>query len=145
MHGAVEGDLRNFSMAKKTRGGARGPYKTETEDPDQLGTGGIRLRQHRLFRNMTVESLAAGARVSTGTISGIEGGDLGYSHIMLAKLAKALETTIGALFDVDPRKDGGEVIWPLWNRASEKERQRIADHAKGVVGPKGSSNREGRS
>jgi transcriptional regulator with XRE-family HTH domain len=126
-------------MAKRTakgRGaGARGPYK-EIEDADKLGTGGIRLRQHRLAKFLTVEALAADAGVSTGTISGIENGRLGYSPDTLQALARALKTTVGALFDVDPRGDNGGEIWPLWGRATAHERQRILDHAKGVVGAK---------
>lgn len=120
----------------KTRGrkpGPRGPYLQEVGDPDQLGTGGIRLRQHRLARAWTIEVLAEKANLSVGTISGIEGGTVGYSYISLKKLAKALETTVGALFDVDPRPGHAVEIWPLWSRASERQRQRMLDHAKGVM------------
>ncbi len=128
-------------MAKKQLGrpaGKRGPYKTENDvsDPDQLGTGGIRIRQHRLAKRWTVESLALEAKVSQGTISGIESGKLGYSHVTLIKLADALGTSVGALFDVDPRGGPGGEIWPLWRQARPDERQRILDHASGVVGAK---------
>lgn len=131
--------LPNVSMAKRTakgRGtGSRGPYK-EVEDPEGLGTGGIRLRQHRLAKLMTVEKLAERAGVSSGTISGIERGKLGYSPDTLNALAKALGTTVGALFDVDPKAEDGGEIWPLWGRANAPEKQRILDYAKGVVGSK---------
>ena len=124
---------------KRGRGpGPRGPYRpnSDVEDPDKLGTGGIRLRQHRLAKPWTMEILAEKAGVSVGTISGIEGGKSGYSYEVLGKLAKALGTTIGALFDVDPREQDGNEIWPLWNRAGPTERQRILDYTKGVVGAK---------
>lgn len=128
-------------MAKHQRGrpsGKRGPYKTENDvsDPDQLGTGGIRLRQHRLAKMWTVEVMADRAGISQGTVSGIENGDSGYSHLTLMKLARALETTVGALFDVDPRADSGVEIWPLWQAADEAEKQRIISYAEGVVGGK---------
>ena len=114
----------------------RGPYLRDIKDPDQLGTGGIRLRQHRLSRGWTVEMLAGEAGVSHGTISGIENGELGYSHLTLLKLARALRITIGQLFDVDPRAGTGETFWPLWHQANDHERQRITDLARGVVRPK---------
>ncbi len=119
-------------MAKRGRKpGPRGPYKNDVEDPDYLGGGGIRLRQHRLGRGWTVEIAAERAGVSPGTISGIENGG-GYSPATLMKLAKAFKTSVGALFDFDPRR-GGETLWPIWNEADTAERQRIADYAKGVV------------
>ena len=122
-------------MAKRGRKpGPRGPYKnykSDVTDPDSLGGGGIRLRQHRLARGWTVEVTAEKASVSPGTISTIENGG-GYSPETLLKLAKAFKTTVGALFDVDPRK-GGEALWPIWNEADAPERQRIIDHARGVV------------
>lgn len=131
--------MPKVSMAKRTakgRGaGARGPYK-EVEDAERLGTGGIRLRQHRLSKFLTVEALAELAGVSGGTISGIENGKLGYSPDTLVALAGALETTVGSLFDVDPRDNGGSEIWPIWSRASGTERQRILDYSRGVVGVK---------
>lgn len=128
--------LRNFSMGKGGKGGLRGPYKTgpDVSDPNKVGTGGIRLRQHRLAKHWTVEMLAAQAGLSEGTISGIEAGKTGYSHETLLKLAKALKTTVGALFDVDPRGGPGNEIYPLWDRAKPNQRQRIIDYSKGVLG-----------
>src|SRR5262245_9704735 len=113
--------------------GPRGPYKIDSEvhDPDALGGGGIRLRQHRLGRGWTVEITAERAGLSPGSISSIENGG-GYSPETLIKLAKAFKTTVGSLFDIDPRK-GGEGLWPLWNEADAPERQRIVDYARGVV------------
>lgn len=140
MRGAMTPNPRIFSMAKKLGRppGLRGPYKTESDvaDPDKLGTGGIRLRQHRLSKGWTVDFLAERAEVSGGTISNIENADGGYSHVTLLKLAKALGTTVGALFDVDPREGRGREFWPVWQQASDPEKQRITDYAKGVVGEK---------
>lgn len=124
---------------KKTGKGSRGPYKSRSDvtDPDQLGSGGIRLRQHRLARGWTIEVTAERAGVSTGTIGEIEGGHKGYGPETLQKLADAFGVSIGELFDVDPRQDGaGGAIWPLWQQASQAERQRILDLATGVVGHK---------
>tara|TARA_R110000868_G_scaffold392126_1_gene662642 strand:+ start:138 stop:563 length:426 start_codon:yes stop_codon:yes gene_type:complete len=135
IHGTEARNPPKFSMAKKLGSGLRGPYKTENDvtDPDQLGAGGIRLRQHRLSKAWTVEFLAERAKVSPGTVSGIENGTSGYSHVTLVKLSKALGTSVGALFDVDPREGLGREFWPVWHQASDPEKQRITDYAKGVV------------
>jgi transcriptional regulator with XRE-family HTH domain len=132
VHGTFGQNSRTFTMAKKSR--KRGPYLREVEDSEALGTGGIRVRQHRLARMWSVERLADAAGLSQGTISSIESGKGGYSHLTLIKLAKALQTTVGALFDVDPRHGAGAVFWPLWNAATPAQRQRIIDYARGVVG-----------
>lgn len=137
------GKLQISSMAKRGRKpGPRGPYKTkankrgkgsEVLDPDQLGGGGIRLRQHRLAKAWTVEVMAERAGVSPGTVSQIENGG-GYSFETLHKLATALGTSIGALFDVDPRQGGGAAFWPVWEALGPTERQRVMDYAQGVKG-----------
>lgn len=134
--------MRKFSVAQKPRKtGKRGPYKTrpktgtlgDVEDPDKLGTGGIRLRQHRLARGWTVEMLSIEADLSPGTISGIERGELGWSKDSLAKLAKALKTTIGALFDRDPRRGREGEFYVLYERLDAGKRQRVRDFTKGIA------------
>jgi transcriptional regulator with XRE-family HTH domain len=111
--------------------GPRGPYKSDIVDPDTRGGGGIRLRQYRLARGWTLEITSERSGLSPGTISNIENGG-GYSPATLLKLAKTFKTTVGAMFDIDPKR-GGEALWPLWNEADAAERQRIVDYAKGVV------------
>lgn len=133
--------MPTFSMAKKGRKvGPRGPYKkgraaptSDVDDPDRLGSGGIRLRQHRLARAWTVERLAEESGLSNGTISGIENGTLGWSVGSLPKLANALGVTIGELFGVDPRPGRSSEFWAIWGRLKEPERQRVEDFAKGVL------------
>lgn len=122
-------------MAKKAKSGPRGPYKTrDVEDPDKRGTGGIRLRQHRLAQHLTVRTLSEMSGVPHGSISDIENGKGGYGPETLLKLANALGTSVGALFDVDPRGGRGGEIYPLWSRARPNQRQRIIDYSKGVLG-----------
>lgn len=112
----------------------RGPYKIDVENPEKLGTGGIKLRQWRIHRDMTVAMLAAKADVSTGTVSDIEAAKLGWSWRTLHKLADALRTTPAALLGVNPLAD--REFWTIWDDASEPQRQRIADYAMGAVGEK---------
>lgn len=128
--------MPNFSMAKRGRPAKakvlRGPYKSDdVEDPDLVGIGGIRLRQHRLARAWTVEKMAEKAGTSIGTISGIENGK-GYSPTMLSKLAKALEITVGELFDLDPRPGKGGEFWVTVRRLKPPQRQRVMDFTKGL-------------
>jgi transcriptional regulator with XRE-family HTH domain len=128
--------LQNFSMAKAHKAKiapVRGPYKQSPEDLEKLGTLGMKLRQWRKYRNsMTIEQLAAEARVSTGTISGLEAADSGFSPTTIAKLCKALDITTAQLFGTNPLKHPD--FWSIWDRADERQRERIQDHAIGVVG-----------
>lgn len=127
--------LQNFSMAKDGKAKVpitRGPYRQAPEDLEKLGTLGIKLRQWRVYRAMTIEILAEKARVSTGTISGIEGGRSGFTHTTISKLSKALHTTPGALLGLNPLAHAE--FWSIWDRADERQRERIQDHAFGVVG-----------
>lgn len=103
------------------------------EKADKLGTGGIRLRQHRLARDWLVSDLAEKAGVSNGTISGLENGASWASDAVLERLATALGVTVGELFEVDPRQGKAPGIWTLWRAADEAERQRILDYAMGVT------------
>lgn len=60
---------------------------------------GHKLKIFRLEREMTQEELAKRSGVSRQTISSIENeGVSGATTKTLAKLAKALETTVGELF-----------------------------------------------
>lgn len=124
--------MHNFSMAKARKPPAkRGPYRGDIE---KLGTGGIKLRQWRVYRNMSIASLADASGVSTGTISEIEGDRGGWSADMLMSLAKGLDTTPAALMAINPLADPD--FWELWFIADLSQRQRIKDVALGVVGLK---------
>lgn len=60
---------------------------------------GHKLKLFRIERNMTQEDLAERSGVSRQTISSIENEGVGAATTKtLAKLAKALETTVGELF-----------------------------------------------
>lgn len=113
-------------------GGPRGPYRSDILDPNELGSGGIRVRQHRHKKQWTIEVLAERANLSTGTISGIEKGTLGYGPETLQKLAIALGTTIPGLFLPPHTRDDSEFL-QLLERADDAEFQRITDFARGVV------------
>lgn len=63
---------------------------------------GHKLKNFRLQRNMTQEDLAKRSGISRQTISLIENEGVGAATTKtLAKLAEALETTVGELFFKD--------------------------------------------
>jgi len=82
---------------------------------------------------MTVEELAEAAGMSTGNISALENHRQGHSTEGLEKLAHALKTTPDALLGVDPLSEGTGQFWPLWERASAKDRQFLIDMAGRLV------------
>jgi transcriptional regulator with XRE-family HTH domain len=83
---------------------------------------------------MTVEELAEASDMSTGNISAIENRRQGYSEEGLDKLARALETTRGALLTVNPLEGGVGEFWPLWERASPKDKETLTIMAERLIG-----------
>ena len=58
---------------------------------------GVTIRRIRLEQNLSQEQLALNAEVNRGYIGDIERGDNSCSLVALVKIAKALNTTAGAL------------------------------------------------
>lgn len=98
-------------MAKK-----RGPYRKQSKKNPL-----VKLAEWRTFRGWTVEELAERSGLSTGTISGIERGDVGFSEESILALARAIGCTVGELFDVDPNETAG--FWQTWSKMTQDERQ----------------------
>lgn len=125
--------MRNFSMAEDAvTGSPRGPYKLSPEELAKFGTGGIKLRQWRAFRGLTIPILALKAGVSAGTISQIENAETGWGDNMIIDLSNALEIEPAMLLGVNPLEK--PEFWELWNRADPGQKLRINDYALGVVG-----------
>lgn len=93
------------------------------------------IKEWRIYREMTVAALAEAADMSTGNLSALENRQQGPSDKGLAKLANALKTTPGALLNVDPTEEGTGDFWRMWERASEPQREKIADAAKIILRP----------
>jgi transcriptional regulator with XRE-family HTH domain len=68
---------------------------------------GQRIRQLRLARGMIAADLASGAGVSPSFLSQVERGLASPSLKVLNALANALEVTVGALVEEDPRDQYG--------------------------------------
>ena len=92
------------------------------------------IREWREFRNLTQATL--GERLGTGTsasmISRIENGLAHYTQDTLEGLADALATDPASLLMRNPQDK--EAIWSILDKASQGERQMIADIAKTIVG-----------
>jgi transcriptional regulator with XRE-family HTH domain len=83
---------------------------------------------------MNIADLASAAGVAIGTVTGIEGRKVGWTNATLQRLAMGLNISPASLLEVDPLLN--PVFWEAWDRADERQRERITEHAIGVVGPK---------
>lgn len=90
------------------------------------------VREWRVYRDLTIEELAAAAGMSIGNLSGLENRRSGYSPEGLERLAKALRTTPGALLTVNPQEPGGR-FWELWEAAGPQERETLTIMAERLV------------
>lgn len=72
--------------------------------------------------------------MSTGNISALENRRQGYSEEGLERLAKALKTSPGDLLNINPMAEGVEHFWPLWEKASPKDRETLTIMAGRLVG-----------
>lgn len=99
------------------------------------------IRQWRDKRELTLEALAEAIQEAYPGLKGATHASLGrierglqpYSQALIEAIAEVLQTTVGALIEVDP-DDPGADIWPLWRGANLKERRRIVNIAKAVTG-----------
>jgi transcriptional regulator with XRE-family HTH domain len=80
------------------------------------------IKAWRTFKGLTVEELAAKADLSIATISDVTTRKVDFTGKTLKQIADALETTPGALLDIDPNKS--KPWWALWDTLSTpKERE----------------------
>lgn len=93
------------------------------------------VKEWRIYRGLTQEQLAERVGMSVSNISQIERGLQGYSPEGLEALSDALRCEPGHLFMVDPTR--GDVIWSIWERASEAERRQIIAVSQAIVGKTG--------
>lgn len=96
-----------------------------------------KIKEWRIYRDLTQEQLAERIGVTHGTISQLETGRINYTQPTLEALAEELRCTPGELVTVDPNQD--DAIWSLWERASIGERSQIAAVAAALVKTKKAS------
>lgn len=108
-------------------------------NPDKNG-GPNHLRAWRLYREMTVEQVAAAVGTSPGQISDLENDNRGLSAKWLRRLAVALKTTPGHLLDHDPF-DLPTSLAEAWFSATDDQRRQIMALAEVVMRPTGTDSK----
>lgn len=89
------------------------------------------IKEWRIFRDMTVEELAARSGLAVGTISAIENRSAGFSPESLEAIAGALRVPSGYLLSINPNDE--DSIWPVWEAAGPSQRGQITALARVVV------------
>ena len=71
------------------------------DGPQERAQAGLRARDFRRRKNMTLEQVAAASGMSSGHLSRFERGEKSLSIASLMRLARALQTTVGHLLGED--------------------------------------------
>lgn len=76
---------------------------------------GLRLREHRKARRLTLKDLSSRSGVALSTLSKMELGQISVSYEKLAAVSRALSLDVGQLLDVQARAPAGAaapvVVW----------------------------------
>ena len=83
------------------------------------------IREWRRHRDMSQEELAAAIGVTTGSISHLETGKMGFTQATLEALATALNCQPADLIMRNPLDT--EAIWSLWESAAPNEKAKIIE------------------
>jgi transcriptional regulator with XRE-family HTH domain len=94
----------------------------DTDHP--LPTLLLALRAWRLYRGLTQSKLAARSGLSEPYVVSLERGTRDFTGRSLLKLAQALDTPPGSLFE--PPNDPAD-IWSVWDDLREQGRERRAE------------------
>lgn len=89
------------------------------------------IRDWRRHRKMSLDRLAAEARVDKSNISKIERGILQYNQDVLERIADALGTDAASLLARSPTDNPS--LWSIMARASAVERQQIESVAAALI------------
>ena len=98
---------------------ARAPAAAPEADRVQLG---LRLREHRKARRLTLKDLSGHSGVALSTLSKMELGQISVSYEKLAAVARALSLDVGQLLDARAAAPAGApapvVVWSEADGAS---------------------------
>ncbi len=75
------------------------------DEPQERAQAGLRARDFRRRKNLTLDQVAAASGMSSGHLSRVERGEKFLSLAALMRLARALETTVGHLLGEDSPVD----------------------------------------
>jgi transcriptional regulator with XRE-family HTH domain len=115
----------NYSMTKRTKTVVFPRFKAVIRPPRQF------FKEWRKYRGMTLEEAAPLANMTPGNLSAMERNAQGYTPGGLDALAQVYRTSPGWLLEVNPLK--GDGIGPIWDRATDGERETIVRVAKSLV------------
>jgi transcriptional regulator with XRE-family HTH domain len=87
------------------------------------------FRAWRLYRNLTLETVAARMEMTPSHLSMLERGARGYNQDTLRKLAAALRVDVLCLLRCNPADE----IWQLWARAKPGQRARIEEAGRNLL------------
>ena len=93
------------------------------------------IRHWREYRGLTQEAVCELAGMTTNNLSQLENYQQGWSPEGLARLAEALKTTPGSLLQWNPLLEGADVIWEMWNQATDDQRGQLTSIASTIVRP----------
>ena len=89
------------------------------------------IRQWRLHRGLTLETVAERIDMTPGLVSLVERGLRGYTQDTVEALASALRTDPATLLTRDPTDPNA--IWAIWDKAKAGQRKQIVDAARKIV------------
>lgn len=99
-------------MPARSASSARTPAAAPEADRVQLG---LRLREHRKARRLTLKDLSGQSGVALSTLSKMELGQISVSYEKLAAVARALSLDVGQLLDARATPPAGTaapvVVW----------------------------------
>jgi len=99
-------------MPARSASSARTPAAAPEADRVQLG---LRLREHRKARRLTLKDLSGRSGVALSTLSKMELGQISVSYEKLAAVARALSLDVGQLLDARATPPAGAaapvVVW----------------------------------
>ena len=99
-------------MPARSASSARTPAAAPEADRVQLG---LRLREHRKARRLTLKDLSGHSGVALSTLSKMELGQISVSYEKLAAVARALSLDVGQLLDARATPPAGAaapvVVW----------------------------------
>lgn len=99
-------------MPARSASSARTPAAAPEADRVQLG---LRLREHRKARRLTLKDLSGSSGVALSTLSKMELGQISVSYEKLAAVARALSLDVGQLLDARATPPAGAaapvVVW----------------------------------
>ena len=102
-------------MPARSASSARTPAAAPEADRVQLG---LRLREHRKARRLTLKDLSGHSGVALSTLSKMELGQMSVSYEKLAAVARALSLDVGQLLDARAAAPAGAVTpVVVWSEA----------------------------